>query len=67
MMACKQIKLLIHPDGSCSLDAVNFADPTCTQATQELLRALGGQVTGERHKPEAQRLPPQSVRQEAGR
>lgn len=67
MMLSKYVKLLIHPDGSCSLDALNFADATCTQATQELLRALGGQVTGERHRPEAQRLPPQSTRQEAGR
>jgi hypothetical protein len=67
MPGVKHIKVLIRPDGSCSVDAINFADATCTQATQQILNALAGQLTDERHKPEAQRLPPLTVRQEAGR
>ncbi|MBU0609162.1 MAG: DUF2997 domain-containing protein [Armatimonadetes bacterium] len=63
----KHLKLLIHADGTCSVDAVNFADATCTRATQEIMQALGGQAVSERFKPQAQRLPPQAVRQEAGR
>ena len=67
MPGLKHIKMIIRPDGSCSVDAINFADATCTQATQQILHALAGQVVDERLKPEAQRLPPQAVHQEAGR
>jgi len=67
MPGLKHIKVLIRRDGSCSVDAINFADATCTQATQQILNALAGQITDERLKPEAQRLPPQAVRQEIGR
>jgi hypothetical protein len=54
----KQIKMLIRADGTCSIDAVNFTDSTCTQATRQILEALFGQVSHENLKPEAQRLPP---------
>ncbi len=67
MTPSRHVILLIHPDGSCALDAVNFADATCTQATREIMQALGGQPVSERYKPQAERLPRQSVRQEAGR
>ena len=62
----KYVKMLIHIDGTCSVDAINFADATCTQATQQILAALGGPVTEDRLKPEAQRLPPQANRQMEG-
>ena len=67
MTPSRHVILLIHPDGSCALDAVNFADATCTQATQEIMQALAAQTVNERFKPQAERLPPQAVRQEAGR
>ena len=60
--------MIIKPDGSCTVDAVNFTDATCTQATQQILKAaLGGPVTEDRLKPESQRLPPQANRREAAR
>ncbi len=58
-MMAKHVKLIIQHDGSCTLDAINFADATCTQATQQILNALAAQVTAEWHKPEATCLPPQ--------
>lgn len=63
MIQGKCVKIIIRADGSCSIDAVNFTDATCTQATQQILAALGGAATEERLKPEAQRLPPQANRQ----
>ncbi len=62
----KHVKMLIHIDGTCSVDAINFADATCTQATKQILAALGGPVTEERLKPEAQRMPPRANRQMEG-
>ena len=56
-----------HPDGSQALDALNFADATRTQTTQEIMRAPDGQTVNEWFKPQAPRLPPQSSRQDAGR
>ncbi len=67
-MRQKYIRMLIKPDGSCTIDAINFTDATCTQATQQILETLGGPVTDDRLKPEAQRLPPQANnRREAAR
>lgn len=63
MVQGRYVKMIIHADGACSIDAVNFTDATCTQATEQIMRALGGQVTSERLKPEAERLPPQVNRQ----
>lgn len=48
------------------MEAVHFADATCTQATQQILQALAGQVTAERLEPPAQRLPPREHRQREG-
>jgi hypothetical protein len=47
------VKIIIHTDGSCAIDALNFTDATCTQATQQITAALGGQVIQDRLKPEA--------------
>ena len=66
MPVMKHVKMIIHVDGTCAVDAVNFADATCTWATKQILAALAGQVVSERFKPEAQRLPPQANRQREG-
>lgn len=67
-MPQKHVRIIIHQDGTCTVDALHFTDATCTQATRQILAALGGPVTEERHKPEAQRLPPQAnPRKEAAR
>jgi len=67
-MPQKHIKIIIRADGACSVDAVNFTDATCQQATDQIMRALAGQVTADRLKLEAQRLPPQANnRREAAR
>lgn len=66
MIREKHVKLIIRPDGSCSVDAVNFADATCQQATDQILRALAGQITEDCLKPDAQRLPPQANQQREG-
>jgi hypothetical protein len=68
MSTMKHVKVLIRADGSCTVDAVNFSDATCTQATQQIMVALAGQITSDRLKPEAQRLPPPENRlREGGR
>ena len=67
-MRSKHVRMIIRQDGTCAVDAVNFTDATCTQATQQILAALGGLITEDRRKPEAQRLPQQAnTRQEAAR
>ena len=65
-MRSKHVRMIIRQDGSCAVDAINFTDATCTQATQQIMQALAGQVAEERLKPEAQRLPPQAHRQQEG-
>jgi hypothetical protein len=54
----KQLRIIIGSDGKCSIEALNFTNATCTQATKQIMQMLGGQVTQEHLKPEAQRLPP---------
>jgi hypothetical protein len=62
------VRRIIKPNGSCTVDAINFTDATCTHATNQILAALGGPVTEDRLKPEAQRLPPRAnSRREAAR
>ena len=60
MIQGRHVRMVIRGDGACSIDAVNFTDATCTQATEQIMRALAGQITEERLKPEAQRLPPRA-------
>ena len=65
-MRHKHVRLIIRQDGTCAVDAINFTDATCTQATQQIMQALAGQVAEQHWKPEAQRLPPQANRQQEG-
>jgi hypothetical protein len=58
MIHGKHVRIIIRPDGTCVVDAINFADATCTQVTQQLAAALGGQVLSDRRKPEAAIRPP---------
>ena len=68
MIRDKRVKLIIRSNGSCSVDAINFTDATCHQATNQILKALAGEITEDRLKLEAQRLPPQAnTRQEVAR
>ncbi len=62
MPGLKHVKMIIRPDGTCTVDAVNFMDATCTHATQQIMSALAGEVVAERLKPEAQRVPLQANR-----
>ena len=59
MIQGRYVKMVIHADGTCSLDAINFTDASCTLATQQLIEALAGQTTNQREKPEARQLPNQ--------
>ena len=65
-MRDKHITLIIAADGSCMIDAVNFADASCRQATQQIVQALGARVVAERHKPEG-RLRASSTSQQVER
>jgi hypothetical protein len=49
----KCVQVIVHPDGTCTIDALNFTDASCTQVTRQLTEALGGQVLSDRLKPEA--------------
>ena len=53
MRRYKHIRLIIRADGTCTVDAMNFTDATCMQATREITRALAGKTIDERYKPEA--------------
>lgn len=49
----KHIKIVISPDGTCSVDAINFSGPSCQTATNEIAAALGGDIRNQHDKPEA--------------
>lgn len=49
----KHVQIVVAPDGTCTIDAINFKDASCTQVTQQLTAVLGGQVVTGRLKPEA--------------
>ncbi len=67
-LAQKHVEVVVAPDGSCTIDAMNFTDASCTQVTQQLATALGGQVSSDRRKPEAAIRPPlANDRKEAAR
>ncbi len=53
MPRAKHIRIIIAVDGSCSVDAMNFAGPSCQAATGEIAAALGGNVVSHHLKPEA--------------
>ena len=48
----KHVKIIIAPDGTCAVDAINFTGPSCQAATGEITAALGGQIDHQRDKPE---------------
>ena len=49
----KHIKIIIAPDGTCAVDAINFTGPSCQAATGEITAALGGQIDHQHVKSEA--------------
>jgi hypothetical protein len=49
----KHVQVVVAPDGTCTIDALNFADASCTQVTRQIAEALGGEVIADRLKPEA--------------
>ena len=53
MPRSKHVKIIIAPDGACTVDAINFTGPSCQAATGEITAALGGQIDHQRLKPEA--------------
>ncbi len=48
----KHVKIIIAPDGTCAVDAINFTGPSCQTATSEITAALGGQIDHQHVKPE---------------
>ncbi len=48
----RRICVVIHIDGTCAVDAINFTGPSCQVATAEITAALGGQIDHQRDKPE---------------
>ena len=68
-MRCeKHVRMIIRPDGTCTVDAVNFTDATCKNATDQITAALAGRTISEHDKGHA-RIRPLAVgeRQEAAR
>ncbi len=56
-MRVKHIRMLIRSDGTCTVDAMNFADASCQQATRQITDALAGHTLVEHDKPEARNRP----------
>lgn len=54
----KLVQVIVAPDGTCTIDAINFTDASCTHVTQQLTAALGGPILADRLKPEAANRPP---------
>ena len=52
MLRGKHVKIIIAPDGTCAVDAINFTGPSCQTATGEITAALGGRIDHQRTKPE---------------
>ncbi len=53
----KHVQIVVAPDGTCTIDAIDFRDASCTQVTQQLVAVLGGHVVADRLKPEAANRP----------
>ncbi len=53
----KHVRMIIRPDGTCAVDAVNFVDAGCRQVTRQITEALAGRTIGEHDKPEARNRP----------
>jgi hypothetical protein len=52
MARTKQVRVTIAPDGTCTVDAINFIGPACQAATGEIMAALGGPIDRQLDKPE---------------
>ena len=53
----KHVRMIIRPDGTCAVDAINFVDAGCRQVTRQITEALAGRTIGEHDKPEARNRP----------
>ncbi len=62
----RHVQIVVAPDGTCTIDAIDFKDASCTQVTQQLIVALGGPVVAERLKPEAANRPQLANRNKEG-
>jgi len=60
------IEILVGPDGTLSIDALNFKGADCEQATKFLESALG-MTAAKRHKPEYHQSNRQQHQQRLGR
>ena len=56
-MRFKHVRFIIRPDGTCTVDAMNFADAGCRQATRQITDSLAGRTLKEHDKPEARNRP----------
>ena len=57
-MRCeKHVRMIIRPDGTCTVDALNFNDATCKTATDQITAALAGQTISEHEKTHARIRP----------
>ena len=48
----KHIQMIIRSDGTCAIDAVNFRDGSCQQATEQIAAALAGRTIRTHQKPD---------------
>ena len=53
----KHVRIIIRPDGTCAVEAINFADAGCRQVTRQITEALAGRTIDQRDKPEARNRP----------
>ena len=57
-MRCERhVRMIIRPDGTCTVDALNFTDATCKTATDQITAALAGRTIAEHDKIEARIRP----------
>ena len=53
----KHVRMIVRPDGTCAVDAINFVDAGCRQVTRQITEALAGRTIHEHDKPEARNRP----------
>jgi hypothetical protein len=49
----RHVRMVIGVDGRCAIDAINFSNASCLQATRQISDALAGGAVCERLKAEA--------------
>lgn len=57
-----EMRFLIHPDGTVTVDAVGFTGDGCLKATRPYEESLGGHVAQRQAKPEAGQAVHQAAR-----